>query len=329
MRFWTLFLVLFGGVFALYAQNASNPFELSPRLDPAAQVQPTAVQDTTTSGANPFDLQRAGQQATPLTNTAPLDTSTNPFDLVVPATPTDPKTSEITGPEKTEDAQDALAGTEEEDPGTNGTLLLITSLLLSAATLSIIFFRGMYLKAYRALFNDNLLSQLYREREAGALGIFLITYSVFFLAAGFFTVLALRHWGYLSKEALWSQFVYITMGITALMVVKHLFLAIIGYVFPVEKETSRYSFTIMVFAIVLGLFLTIGTVILAYAPPDYHRFIIYICLGTLLTVYLLRSFRGLFIANRFIFNYQFHFLSYICAVEIGPALCLFKYLTDF
>jgi hypothetical protein len=133
----------------------------------------------------------------------------------------------------------------------------------------------------------------------------------------------------MGKEGLWSQFLYITAGITALMIIKHLLLAIIGYVFPVEKETSRYSFTIMVFAIVLGLFLTIGTVILAYAPAEYHRLIIYICLGTLLAVYLLRSFRGLFIANRFIFNYQFHFLSYICAVEIGPALCLFKYLTDF
>lgn len=325
MRFWTLFTVLLVGGFALSAQNGSNPFELSPRLDPSLRGAARELQDTATPGANPFDLQRPGQQVAPSRNITPEDTSVNPFDLVVPATPTEP-----TSLEKAADTQDALAAaTGGDDPGTNGALLLITSLLLSAATLSIIFFRSMYLKAYRALFNDNLLSQLYREREAGALGAFLITYAVFFLAAGFFTVLALRHWGYLGKEALWSQFVYITMGITALMVVKHLLLTIIGYVFPVEKETSRYSFTIMVFAIVLGLFLTLGTVILAYAPPGYHQWIIYTCLGTLLTVYLLRSFRGLFIANRFIFNYQFHFLSYICAVEIGPALCLFKYLTDF
>ena len=328
MRFWVLLLVVLGEVFALRAQNTPNPFELTPRLDPAAQVAATEVQNTTTPGANPFDLQRPGQQPTAPTSAAPQDTSANPFDLVVPATPTELITRETNDAKKAGDTQDALAA-PADDPGTNGALLLITSLLLSAATLSIIFFRGMYLKAYRALFNDNLLSQLYREREAGALGIFLITYSVFFLAAGFFTVLALRHWGYLGREALWSQFVYITIGITSLMVVKHLLLAIIGYVFPVEKETSRYSFTIMVFAIILGLFLTIGAVILAYAPAEYHRGIIYICVGTLLTVYLLRSFRGLFIANRFIFNYQFHFLSYICAVEIGPALCLFKYLTDF
>ncbi len=328
MRFWALFIVVFGGVFTLGAQNTSNPFELSPRLDPAAQLEQAEVQDDTTNGANPFDLQRAGQLVTPPRNTTSTDTSGNPFDLVVPVTPTDPKSSEIVVAKGAEEAQETLTESQK-DTGADGNLLLITSLLLSAATLSIIFFRGMYLKAYRALFNDNLLSQLYREREAGALGIFLITYAVFFLAAGFFTVLALRHWGYLGKEGLWSQFLYITTALTALMAIKHLLLAVIGYVFPVEKETSRYSFTIMVFAIILGLFLIIGTVILAYAPAEYHRLIIYICLGTLLTVYLLRSFRGLFIANRFIFNYQFHFLSYICAVEIGPALCLFKYLTDF
>jgi hypothetical protein len=329
MRFLALFFVVFGWVFALPAQNSSNPFELSPRLDPAAQLEQTSAENPTSSGENPFDLQRAGRSIAPANDTTLQDTSGgNPFDLVVPTTPDDAKSSEIVIAKNREEAQGTLAESQG-DTNTDGNLLLITSLLLSAATLSLIFFRGMYLKAYRALFNDNLLSQLYREREAGALGIFLITYSVFFLAAGFFTVLALRHWGYLGKEGLWPQFLYITMAITALMTIKHLLLAIIGYVFPVEKETSRYSFTIMVFAIVLGLFLTIGTVVLAYAPTEYHRWIIYICLGTLLTVYLLRSFRGLFIANRFIFNYQFHFLSYICAVEIGPALCLFKYLTDF
>lgn len=326
MRFWVLLLVVLGEVFTLRAQNARNPFELTPRLDPAAQIEEASVEDTATSEANPFDLQRAGQSAVPSGNSARIDSSTNPFDLVVPSSSSVEQSSAdkaVTAP-----AKDELTGATD-DNSTNGTLLLITSLLLSAATLSLIFFRSMYLKAYRALFNDNLLSQLYREREAGALGIFLITYGVFFLAAGFFTVLALRHWGHLAQEGLWSQFLYITVGITSLMVVKHLLLAIIGYVFPVEKETSRYSFTIMVFAIILGLFLTIGAVILAYAPAEYHRWIIYIGVGTLLAVYLLRSFRGLFIANRFIFNYQFHFLSYICAVEIGPALCLFKYLTDF
>jgi hypothetical protein len=324
MRFWLVFFVVSGWVFTLSAQNTNNPFELSPRLAPAAQIE-EPVEESTASETNPFDLDRAGRPTASPSESSAVDTSANPFDLVVPTAPVDGNEAASGSEEESSD----VSVTTTEGTTTDGSLLLITLLLLGAATLSIIFFRGMYIKAYRALFNDNLLSQLYREREAGALGVFLITYAVFFLAAGFFTVLALRHWGYLGKQGLWSQFMYITAGIAGLMVFKHLLLAIIGYVFPVQKETSRYSFTIMIFAIVLGLFLTVGTVILAYTPVEYQTPVIYICLGTMLAVYLLRSFRGLFIANRFIFNYQFHFLSYICAVEIGPALCLFKYLTDF
>lgn len=325
MRFWAIFFVVLGWVFTLSAQNANNPFELSPRLAPAIQIE-EPVEENTASETNPFELDRTGSPAAPSSESNTMDTSANPFDLATPtSTSVGDNEAASDGEEEPSDASVAATG----GTTTDGSLLLITLLLLGAATLSIIFFRGMYVKAYRALFNDNLLSQLYREREAGALGVFLITYAVFFLAAGFFTVLALRHWGYLEKQELWSQFMYITAGIAGLMVVKHLLLAVIGYVFPVQKETSRYSFTIMIFAIVLGLFLTVGTAILAYSPVEYQTPVIYICLGTLLAVYLLRSFRGLFIANRFIFNYQFHFLSYICAVEIGPALCLFKYLTDF
>lgn len=323
MRFWAIFFVVSGWVFTLNAQNTNNPFELSPRLAPAAQIE-KHEEGNTASETNPFDLDRAGRPTTSPNESSAVDASGNPFDLVAPTKPVDDNEA-ASGEEEASD----VSVTTAEGTTTDGSLLLITLLLLGAGTLSIIFFRGMYVKAYRALFNDNLLSQLYREREAGALGVFLITYAVFFLAAGFFTVLALRHWGYLEKQGLWSQFMYITAGIAGLMVFKHLLLAIIGYVFPVQKETSRYSFTIMIFAIVLGLFLTVGTAMLAYIPIGYQTPVIYICLGTMLAVYLLRSFRGLFIANRFIFNYQFHFLSYICAVEIGPALCLFKYLTDF
>ena len=144
MRFWTLFTVLLVGVFALSAQNSSNPFELSPRLDPALRVEARELRDTATPGANPFDLQRPGQQIAPSGNIAQQDTSAvNPFDLVVPATPIEPITLETNDTKKADDTQDALAAATGDDPGTNGALLLITSLLLSAATLSIIFFLGM------------------------------------------------------------------------------------------------------------------------------------------------------------------------------------------
>jgi hypothetical protein len=47
-------------------------------------------------------------------------------------------------------------------------------------------------------------------------------------------------------------------------------------------------------------------------------------LSLLVILYLLHAVRGMVIANRFIFLYQFHFLLYLCVIEIMPALYLYK-----
>lgn len=322
MRPWGLIFFLLSLVLVLRAQSTSNPFELSPRLTTEDRTATAVAQDTTPG--NPFDLKRPGQAK--VLDTGTMSVPTNPFDLAAPSPSLAEEKPILAPPTEGEEKPTEKQELQQAD----STLLLLTLLLLSILTLCLIFFRTVYQKAYRALFNDNLLSQLYREREAGASGVFLITYSLFFLSGGLFLVLMLRHQGYLSTSAsLGQQYLYITLAVTGLITFKHLVLALIGYVFPVQKETSRYSFTIMVFAIVLGFFLTLATIVLAYVPENSRDLVIYISLGVLLLLYLVRTLRGLVIANRFIFNYQFHFLSYICAVEIGPALCLLKFLTDF
>ncbi|PSR12559.1 MAG: hypothetical protein DA408_13075 [Bacteroidetes bacterium] len=310
MRVFQLFFVAFLGVFSLTGQNAGNPFELTPRLGAeAAAVTAPATNPTATPG-NPFDLQPRLQPGVEHT----------------PAIGADNPEVEITS--KNPAAELPVEGAPLPTP-IQGTLLLITLGLLTVATLTLIFFRSLYAKAYRGLFNDNLLTQLYREREAGAIGSFIITYIVFFLSAGLFIILTLQHFGHAPRGSFWRQYVSTTLAIMVLFVAKHLVLALMGYIFPVAKEARRYSFTIMAFAMVLGLFLTGGSVLLAYAPPEWHRWVIYGVAGLVVATYVLRSLRGLFIANRFIFNYLFHFLSYICAVEIGPALCLYKLLTTY
>lgn len=312
---------------ALVAQDSSNPFELIPRLDPEKQeVQvPVAEEQAEESpSANPFDI---GIPSTPTTSAAEEAVgSSNPFDLSPPDDSDDqtavPGTAVPQAPE-------AEAEVGEEAISSSGTLLLLALVVLIFAAISLLFFRSIYARCYRALFNDNLLSQLYREREAGALGSFLIMYGVFFAAAGLFIALAGQHFELFPAERLWQSTWYASLGLLALLLLKHLILAILGYVFPIAKETSRYSFAIMVFWIIGGLILSLGALLLAYAPEGAERALIWSTVGLLVLLFLLRSLRGFFIANRFIFSYQFHFLSYICAVEIGPALCFIKVITDF
>ncbi|MEL7220091.1 MAG: DUF4271 domain-containing protein [Bacteroidota bacterium] len=314
-------------LFSLAAQNAANPFELKPRLPETAQIQVTeeAEVNETNDSVNPFELQNRPDKAV-----APdKNKSGNPFDLAIEA----PKPEPLEVPSPREPLVDQQAAEQPEviNPLSNGSgsLLTLVLLVLTFASITLIFFRTLYVKAYRALFNDNLLSLLYREREAGALGNFLITYLVFFLSGALFLTLLSQHYQWIANKSLWQQFGLFLQALLAVFIGKHLLLAILGYIFPIQKETKRYSFTIMVFALVLGLVLTISALLLAYTPKDAHVFVIYGLLAVVVTTYILRSFRGLFIANRFIFSNQFHFLSYICAVEIGPALCLYKLVLNF
>lgn len=291
------------------AQSGQNPFELTPRLSPSEQKTEESENsiDSTLVPTNPFELQRPAEQSTG--EAAPL-TSPSPEEQ-----------TNVTAP--SESIRSPGSSNREDGP-----LLLLVIALLFISTLVFIFFRSLYRKTYKAILNDNMLSQLYREREAGALGRFLISYVVFFLSGGLFIYVAGDHLGVLPAGSMLSQIAWITLALTAVFLGKHLLLAIIGYVFPVRKEIQRYSFTIMVFSIVLGLLLVPGCLLVGYAPLNWRTPAIFIILGIIVLAYLLRSIRGLFIANRFVFSYQFHFLLYICAVEIVPALFLYKLLID-
>jgi hypothetical protein len=312
---------------SLGAQNTSNPFELTPRLAEDDQEQAALSTTDATLSANPFELEER------LKESAIISTSTgdsrNPFDLTVET----PKPAPISVPSPREQRKDSVSSNNAADKPPfskdKGALLSISVLILTFASISLISFRSLYAKAYRSLFNDNLLSLLYREREAGSIGSFIIAYMVFFLGSALFLCLLSQHFNWMTDKNLWQQFGFYLLALMAGFIGKHTILAILGYVFPIRKEVKRYSFTIMIFAIVLGLLLTFGSILLAYTPDNIHRLVIYGLLGIVAITYALRSLRGLFIANRFIFSNQFHFLSYICAVEIGPVLCLYKLVMDF
>ena len=310
----TLLLLIVTGT--LEAQAAGNPFELRPRLD----VSTADTSAAAPSDGNPFELKRPGYQPATI-DSAEAATPDNPFDIALPNTAV---TEELPPPADTD------AAPEGENAVIEAPLLLLVLLIVGALTLCLIFFRSTYRKAYRALFNDKLLSQLYREREVGAFGVFFILYSLFFLAGGLFLLLTLRHWGVWSGTGgWWRWYAYAVAGLAALLLLKHLVLALIGYVFPVQREISRYSFTIMLFGIVMGFCLVPLTTMLALVPEELRTAVILSGLGIVAILYLIRLLHSLLIAGGFIFNYFFHFLSYICAVEIGPALCLYKMIADF
>ncbi|MCB0638421.1 MAG: hypothetical protein KDC54_17445, partial [Lewinella sp.] len=166
----------------LWPQAGQNPFDLEPRGEVPVVEEEIPPADST-APANPFDLQGGEAVAAP----------------VVPPVATPPADTPPT---------DAMP---EGVP--QGGLLALTLILLVLTVVSLLFFRSLYVKAYRAVINDNMLSQLYREREAGAFGRFLIGYGLFFFAGGFFVFLVGKEWGYFSTDRMLRQVGLYSLGL--------------------------------------------------------------------------------------------------------------------
>ncbi len=279
-----------------YSQESGNPFELSPRL-----------------------------AAPPVKDTAVVADTGNPFDLVAPSTVAGKEAPERPAPpKKSEKASEQTAPLANELAlSSYKRFLLITNmgaLLLLAVLLTL--FRAQLGRAYRAFTNDKLLNQLQREREVGAGLPYYLYYGFFMINAGFFIYLISRYYGVSVAEGPWRSLLYCIAGISGLFIAKHLLLGIIAAIFPVQKEASLYNFTIVIFGIILGIVLLVANLLLSYVPEEYSWHLLMGTLGIIALVYLFRYLRGLFIAERFLLFHKFHFLLYICTVEIAPAVVL-------
>lgn len=287
-----VFWLSWGGLQLFYAQN--NPFDLVPRLGAVAQ------QDTN-------ELAPTG----------------NPFDVVPPSTSSEaaaPATSRSVEPEFKLDREPVVT----VDSQYRRLLLIATMASLLLLTILVTLFRGQLSRAYRAFISDNMLNQLQREFEGGGGFPYYLYYLLFVFTAGFYLFLLTHQLGYyLAPTPFWSL-VYSMGFVAAFFIAKHLILSFIGFVFPVQKETATYNLTIMVFNIVLGLILIVANLLLAYVSEELFQVLAYGTLGAIGAVYVFLALRGLLLGSRFLAFHKFHFLLYICTVEIAPIVIIAK-----
>jgi len=280
-----------------WTQSGNNPFEILPRAEKKTQIDSNNI---STSFSNPFDLIKEASGQTSATSITPKPT----------ASKTEKK------------GQNSPPSVEEKY---SRFLFVIMLLLLAALTLLFTIFRTIVGNVYRAFFNENLLNQLHREQPKYFVGLpYLILYIFFFFSVGLFVFLLAKHNGLEIKNSNTSSLLFFTGCIGAYYLFKHLVLRIIAYIFPLSKEVGAYSFTIMVFNIITGLLLIPFSIFLAYASSGLVSLLIHIAIGLVIASYAFRILRGFLIGSRFVMFHKFHFLLYICAVEIAPLLILLK-----
>lgn len=287
------------GLFAI-GQNTPNPFDLEPRLEAVAAKDSAKV----------------------------IPISTNPFDIVAIPNAGGQSTRGPSFQIRTEKNAKPLTAKDKE---TNYRRFLFVTILIMFITLTLIvtIFRILIEKIWKAFLNDNLLNQLHREQSSGLALAYVILYLLFFINAGLFAFLAARHYGIMVSTSNLYTLLLCIGGISGFFVAKHFVLWLAGFIFPIGKEVDSYQFTIMIFNIIIGLFLVPVVLFIAYAPKSTTDIVVYGALGILGLTYLFLYLRGLFISNRFIANNKFHFLLYLCAVEIAPILAILKIATAY
>ena len=318
------FMLFFWGM--ALAQNGENPFELVPRAGTkAAQSTPQSVptpidnEDTTVAEVSP-----------------PIEQEDNPFALA-PAfegevKPRKKARSTTTSTDLKEEVETTIQNpvTPAGDTSLRAKRFVFSAVILDLILVAILLtlLRNYFQKSISSFFNDNLLSQVFREREAGTLIPFLIFYFLFFYNLALFIFLLTGFYGIPLKQGALISFLYILSGVILAFFGKHLLLRIVGYIFPVDKELRKYSFTIMIFGIVTGFFLLLANLLIAYSPAVMTKYVVFSSFGIIILIYLFRSLRGVFIANKYFWFHKFHFLLYICTVEIAPAVIVLKLILN-
>jgi hypothetical protein len=289
-----LFLV---AALPVISQQTASPFDLLPRL-PQSNSPDSMI--TISASSNPFDINRFSARVN-----SPATSYTPQFQV--------------------EQAKKPLSVKEKNVLYQRFLFITIVTMMV-ILTLVVTIFRIFIAKIWKAFLNDNILSQMLREQGGGVTIGYFILYIVFFINAGIFVFLALRYYGYKIAESNLGTLLLCMGGIAGFYVFKHILLGIVRFVFPIDKEVSRYNFTVMIFNIIAGIALAPLILFAAYASAGITGFIIKFTIALLIGTIIFRGLRGLFIANRFFAWHKFHFFLYLCTVELAPLLVTIKLL---
>ena len=332
----------------LFAQQGNNPFELPSRTIPREETNPkitvpspSAAENNlfevntdstnestkieiTTDQNNPFEVSSSPTPTENLSTPEAISLSKaqvddqNPFEIAVPSFSNLKKT-------KVKPAKKVVTATAE--PLSSKFNLWMTILLITILTVLVNIYKTTLGKVYRSFLNDNFLKMVHRDYGPVTMIPYLVLYTFSLTLMGIFLFAVLNYY----KISFFATPIFDLLGsigsVFAIFMVKHFALQIIGSIFPISKEIKQYSFTIIIFGIITGLFLLPAILLISYAPSHLTSTIIYGTFILIGLVYLYRILRSLFIALKYISLHKFHFFVYLCTIEIAPLLVLMKIAT--
>jgi len=105
-------------------------------------------------------------------------------------------------------------------------------------------------------------------------------------------------------------------------------LRVAGVLFPFKKEIRFYQYNEIQINRVTGILLLPVLFLVSFSPPLVEQFVVVLSLIIFGCLILFRYLRGFIIGADYFRRHKFHFLIYICALEISPAVILIKVVRE-
>lgn len=317
LKIWIVLLTCMA--FAVMA-SGQTPFDLHHRLsEPVEHLQDTKVDSTVDSSL----VVQAEKDSVSIDTSSTLS--------VIDTT----KASKSTPPINRRDLDNNDEGTTESPVSPSSELseqrkrnLIFGTFILLVLYLTVVisFRRSVVNEIFRSILNDNYLNLLLRKLRSRGLSQFVFLYFFSVINGGLFLFLVSEQTELISLEV---NLLTISAVIAAIYLVRHLTLGLLAGIFPIEKPMYQYSFTILIFNLFLGLILFPANLFIAFSPDILINYFIYFALSIITLFYFLRQLRGLFIAAPLLSQYKFHFLLYLCTIEIAPLAVLYKFFQPY
>ncbi|MEP7323262.1 MAG: DUF4271 domain-containing protein [Saprospiraceae bacterium] len=298
---------------ALQSQvKKDSPVQTKTLPNTTSASRSSGVQD----GSNPFNIvpPKTKQNNTPVQEKPPPPTVIQVEPSVPPVTSNTPDLNQLKNNlDKFKESTLQQSGTISK----NAWFVIYIFLFLLAAV-AINFNRSYPMALIRATYNQNQLRILFKDAFKGnQILIFGILYLLFIINGGIFLYLSFR----IFEVAHISLF--LAIGIVFLVyLVRHIVLHILGFTFPLTKEAMLFSYTIGLHNLALGLALMLINILLSFVAEETGKMLIFSGLSIVGMMYILRQARGLLNNMPLIISGKFHFIIYLCTVEIAPWLLL-------
>ena len=131
-----------------------------------------------------------------------------------------------------------------------------------------------------------------------------------------------------SSEFDLQEFFKLLFGIGVLFLIKVLFERLIGSLFEIDGLIDSYLFQKTTYKNYSGFILLPINALLIYSITP-SKSIIYAIIGLIVLINLIGFITSFKNHQKLLFNNLFYFILYLCALEIGPYLILYKLITNY